>query len=72
MENYIISFTITIIFLLLEGIRFRETIKEETTYKPILKNTIIVFVSCMIGIFCIENLQPEKLKTKVYTDNPNF
>jgi len=72
MDNYIISLFITIIFTLIQCFRLRDNIKEDTTYKPLLKDIIIVFVSCILGLLCIEFFEPDKVKTKAYTDNPSF
>ena len=50
--------------------------KNPNPLKPVFKDSIIVFISCLFGMFVMDqvNLKPDKtpLSSNVFVDNPDF
>ena len=77
MEKYIIhSGIISFIYLLLKFVEMRITKNEAKPMKEMIRDTIIVYLSAIIGLYIIGEFMPTttvvKTVTNVFTDVPGF
>jgi hypothetical protein len=77
MEKYIIhSGIIAFIYLLMKFVEMRITKKETKPVKELVRDTIIVYLSSMVGLYIINEFMPvtelTKTVTNVFTDAPGF
>ena len=78
MEKYIIhSGIIAFIYLLMKFIEMRIVIKEVKPIKELMRDTLIVYLSAMVGLYIIDEFMPsgeivKKTVTNVFTDMPGF
>jgi hypothetical protein len=78
MEKYIIhSGIIAFIYLLMKFAEMRIVVKETKPIKDLLRDTIIVYLSAMVGLYIIDEFMPsgetvKKTITNVFTDVPGF
>jgi hypothetical protein len=78
MEKYIIhSGIIAFIYLLMKFVEMRIVIKETKPIKELVRDTIIVYLSAMVGLYLIDEFMPsgesiKKTVTNVFTDMPGF
>jgi len=78
MEKYIIhSGIIAFIYLLMKFVEMRIVIKETKPIKELVRDTIIVYLSAMVGLYIIDEFMPsgetiKKSVTNVFTDHPGF
>lgn len=82
MENfYIVSVTISIFYVVLKFIEMRFVSKENIAIKEIMRDTIMVFVSTIGGMFIIDQIKPlgtviktttGTLPPSVFADAPGF
>ena len=78
MEKYIIhSGIIAFIYLLMKFAEMRVVIKETKPIKELVRDTIMVYLSSMVGLYIIDEFMPsgeavKKTVTNVFTDNPGF
>lgn len=67
---------IAILYLLIKFGEMRLVLKENKPIKLLMRDTIIVYISTIIGMYIIDQfmLQGEGIKTvpKAFIDNPNF
>jgi hypothetical protein len=78
MEKYIIhSGIIAFIYLLMKFAEMRIVIKETKPIKELVRDTIMVYLASMVGLYIIDEFMPsgdaiKKTVTNVFTDNPGF
>jgi hypothetical protein len=78
MEKYIIhSGIIAFIYLLMKFVEMRIVIKEAKPVKELIRDTVIVYLSAMVGLYIIDEFMPsgdsvKKTITNVFTDMPGF
>lgn len=77
MENYLIqSGIVAFIYLLLKFVEMRIVSKETKPIKELLRDTIIVYLSVIVGLYIIHEFMPSgeaaKTVTNVFVDNPGF
>jgi hypothetical protein len=77
MEKYIIhSGIIAFIYLLMKFVEMRITKNEKKPIKELIRDTLIVYLSAMVGLYIINEFMPErsivKTVTNVFTDAPGF
>ena len=77
MEKYIIhSGIIAFVYLLMKFVEMRIVVKETKEMKELIRDTVIVYLSSMIGLYIINELMPSnsvtKTVTNVFTDAPGF
>lgn len=77
MEKYIIhAGIIAFIYLLLKFAEMRITKNETKPLKELIRDTIIVYLSALVGLYIISEFMPEtsfvKTVTNVFTDPPGF
>ena len=76
MDNiYLVSFVISTIFFILKFIEMRFIIRENVALKTLLINTVLVYLSVVVGYYLVEQFD---INTKnlvvapVFVDNPGF
>jgi hypothetical protein len=79
MENiFLIAAIISIIFFIIKFIEMRFIEKENKPLKYLIRDSLLVYFSVIIGYFIIEQIKPltEEVNFNaqpvVFTDNPNF
>ena len=77
METYIIhSGIVAFIYLLIKFIEMRIVVKEPKQMKELIRDTLIVYLSAMVGLYIISEFMPTtnvvKTVTNVFTDTPGF
>jgi hypothetical protein len=77
MEKYIIhSGIIAFIYLLMKFVEMRITKNEAKPMKELIRDTLIVYLSAIIGLYIIDEFMPAntvvKTITNVFTDVPGF
>ena len=76
MENsFFVSGGISIIYLLIRLIEMRVILKEMKPIKDLARDTIIVYLSSILGIFILEQFSSGIAKpthTTAFTGNPDF
>ena len=77
MEKYIIhSGIISFIYLLMKFVEMRITKNEAKPMKELIRDTVIVYLSTVIGLYIIGEFMPTtsvvKTVTNVFTDAPSF
>ena len=77
MENYFIeSGIISFIYLLIKFVEMRMVKKETKEIKELIRDTIIVYLSAIVGLYIINEFMPNnsviKTFTHVFLDKPDF
>ena len=75
MDNlFIVACIGSVIFLLLKFAEMRIIIKKNKPLKELVKDTVVVFFSIIIGIYILQQLTTNELSsaTNVFVDTPNF
>lgn len=80
MNVFLISSIISVVYLILKFVEMRMIDKENKPLKVLIRDTLIVYFSVIIGCFLIDQLKPFMvpegsnviLNPQVFTDNPNF
>jgi len=80
MNVFLISTIISVVYLIIKFTEMRMFDKENKPLKVLIRDTLIVYFSVIIGYFFIDQLKPFMLQEgvntvinpQVFTDNPNF
>ena len=80
MDNiFIIAGTVAVTYLLMKFIEMRFIIKENQSLKYLLRDTLIVYMSVLLGTFVIKQMAPitdmvggSGSPTNAFTNNPEF
>ena len=79
MENiFLAAAIISIIFFIIKFIEMRFIEKESKPLKYLIRDSLLVYFSVVIGHFVIDQIKPlseqvnSNLPPGVFTDNPNF
>ena len=78
MDNYFIhSGIIAFVYLLLKFAEMRIVTKETKPLKDLMRDTLLVYVSCIVGLYVISELVPSagavhEVVTNVFVDKPGF
>lgn len=74
-----IALIISIVFLVIKFIEMRFIDKESKPLKLLIRDTLLVYISVVIGYYILEQLKPviqsggsNVINTPVFTDNPGF
>ena len=73
--NFTYSLIISLIYIIIKFIETKLLLKtNDKTIKHLIKDTIIVYLSSLLGLYVVEQLNPEILKTDpgVFTEKPEF
>jgi hypothetical protein len=76
---FMIALIIAIVFLVIKFIEMRFIEKENKPLKLLIRDTLLVYISVVIGYYILEQLKPviqnggnNIINTPVFTDNPGF
>lgn len=79
MDNiFIIAAIISIIFFIVKFIEMRFIEKDSKPFKLLIRDSLLVYFSVIIGYFILEQLNPilhnggQPNTTQIFTDNPGF
>uniref|UniRef100_A0A6C0D7P8 Uncharacterized protein n=1 Tax=viral metagenome TaxID=1070528 RepID=A0A6C0D7P8_9ZZZZ len=80
MNTFVVAGIISVVFLIAKFIEMRFVDKESKPLKLLIRDSLLVFVSVLFGLFVIDQLKPviqeggESAITNpaVFTDNPGF
>lgn len=70
-EMFLIAGIISVLFLIFKLVE-EKLKKQKINGKEIIKNTVVVFAACLVGIYAKEQLKPKALKTDVFVGEPTF
>ena len=72
--NFILSFLISFIFLVIKLIQIKYILKDNKHLSMIMKDTLIVFVSSYLGILIKNNISNTltETNTTIFTSPPDF
>ena len=75
-SKYTVGIAVAICYLALKFIEMRFILKENKPLKLLMRDSMIVYISVVVGIFVLEQFAPltEGLKTAplVFTNDPDF
>lgn len=76
-ETFTIAIVISISYFILKFVEMRVIVKKNKTIKDIIRETLLVYLSCISGFFIYEQLSPMKNMIKqttptVFTGEPDF
>ena len=75
-NNYVLALSISIVYCLIKFIEMKFILKEKKPLKVLFRDTVIVYLSVLCGIFVIEQVIPIKgnLTEKIgaFTNVPDF
>ena len=74
-QIFILALLISVSFLICKVLEIKFIKKEPIAPKDIIRDTLLVYVSSVIGIYGIEYIHPSKItdsSIQVFTDHPNF
>lgn len=79
---FMLSTAITFVYFVIRFIQIRQNKEDEKpSIKSVMKDTLIVFTACILGIILLEQISPYLNETKstngggkspAFTDDPNF
>ena len=74
MNIYYLAAIICSIFLLIKGLEFKYNKDENKNFKPIIIDTLYIFLSVVAADTILTQLQPiiKDTEPKVFIDNPSF
>ena len=79
MNVYVFALSVSIIYFLIKLFEMKYMKKEDITLKTILRDTLLVYISVVVGDFIIAQIIPAtnsvvsaSSSPEVFTDAPNF
>ena len=76
MDNiFIIGCVISVVFFLVKFLEMRFSTEEPRPLKHIMRDSLVVYVSCIIGYYLLLQFQPDGTANhhiEVFTDVPGF
>ena len=78
MDSYFVSSAvIAVIYLLFKFGEMRLILKEPKPMKDLIRDTIVVYISCILGMFVIDQIEGASLRgaaapTGAFTGKPEF
>lgn len=71
---FLIATSIVIIFIIVKSIHSKFVIKEDLILKKIVRDSLFVYISVVIGIFIVDQVSGSvnSKATFAYTTNPDF
>ena len=81
MNSFVVAFVVSFFFVVVKFIEMRFVAKENYPLKHLVKESLFVFFSVVIGQFVVEQANPEEFLSKfdekniipeVFTTNPDF
>lgn len=74
-NNFLIALFISIIYLVFKFLEMRYILKKDIPLKLLFRDTLLVYVSSVIGLFILEQINDtvvRKKPTTAFTDSPDF
>lgn len=74
-RNLMTASVIAVVFAISKFVEVRFVQKEDVALKNIIRDTVMVFMSCVIGLFILEQVSETvgmKSGTSVFVGNPDF
>ena len=80
MNTFVVAGIISVVFLIAKFIEMRFVDKESKPLKLLIRDSLLVFVSVLFGLFVIDQLKPviqeggasAVVNPTVFVDNPGF
>jgi hypothetical protein len=75
---FVVSAVISIIYFIIRFVEMRFVEKENKPLKFLVRDSLLVYFSVILGTFIIDQLKPviqdggDKIAPAVFTDNPGF
>jgi hypothetical protein len=72
---YLIGFAVSTAYLIFKFIEMRFILKENKPVKLLARDTLLVYLSVLLGNFVMKQLGASEISTKVpqvFTNNPDF
>jgi hypothetical protein len=74
--KFAISLAIAIVYVLFKIVEMKLLDQKQRPLKPVFKDSIIVFMSCLFGMFVMDQVnispKPDGHIANVFVDNPDF
>ena len=74
-NNFVSAGIIAVVYLLVKFVEMRFLIKESKPVKDLIRDTIIVYISGILGLFVFNQLVPlttQKVETSAFTGKAEF
>jgi hypothetical protein len=74
-NNFVTALIISGIFLVFKFIEMRYLLKKDIPLKLLLRDTLLVYISSVLGLFILEQINDTvviKKTTSAFTDSPDF
>ena len=74
-NNFVSAGIIAVVYLLVKFVEMRFLIKESKPVKDLIRDTIIVYISGILGLFVFDQLVPltiKKVETSAFTGKAEF
>jgi hypothetical protein len=72
-NNFIVAGIVSLLFLLAKFVEMRFIDKENKPLKVLMRDTLVVFLSAVSGMFVFDQFKPgSTCVTQVFTDTPGF
>lgn len=74
-NNFVTAFIISGIFLVFKFLEMRYILKQDIPLKLLFRDTLIVYISSVLGLFILEQINDtvvRKKPTTAFTDSPDF
>lgn len=80
MNSFIVAFVVSLIFVIVKFVEMRFVAKDNYPLKLLVKESLFVFFSVIVGQFVVEQCNPEELlkfdsvmsAPEVFITNPDF
>lgn len=74
-SSFLIALIISVIYLVFKFLEMRYIVKKDIPLKLLFRDALLVYVSCVIGLFIVSQINDSgvsKKQTTAFTDNPDF
>lgn len=74
-NTFLIALIISVIYVVFKFLEMRYIVKKDIPLKLLFRDTLLVYVSSVMGLFVIHQIQDTsitKKQTTAFTDNPDF
>lgn len=80
MNSFVVAFVVSLIFVIVKFVEMRFVAKDNYPLKLLVKESLFVFFSVIVGQFVVEQCNPEEFlkfdtintKPEVFITNPDF
>jgi len=73
-STYVVASAISILFAIVKFIEIKFILKEEFVVKKIIKDSVMVYISVVIGLFIVDQVSDtmSSVPATAFTDSPSF